>query len=173
MNELQGRIIRSDGSVINTSDVLKEILYTGRDLSGCLIDNKDEADRFSIANKLCDTDLAEPVYSEQLTYSDIVWKEHWFTPESYTKIDLRDWCISRCNTDIERSRVHAEIDEFEKRTMIPAILHMIYCVDIWRKNNIVWGVGRGSSVSSFVLYLIGITRLNPLKYNLDLSEWLK
>ena len=38
---------------------------------------------------------------------------------------------------------------------------MKYLVDTMRNNNIVWGVGRGSSVGSFVLYKIGINRINP------------
>jgi DNA polymerase III alpha subunit len=42
-----------------------------------------------------------------------------------------------------------------------------------RKNNILWGVGRGSSVASFVLYLIGIHRINSLFYNLPIEEFLK
>jgi DNA polymerase III alpha subunit len=42
-----------------------------------------------------------------------------------------------------------------------------------RKNKIVWGVGRGSSVASYVLFLIGIHKVNSLKYNLDIKEFLK
>jgi DNA polymerase III alpha subunit len=42
-----------------------------------------------------------------------------------------------------------------------------------RNNNIVWGVGRGSCVSSFVLFLIGIHKINPIYYDLDVSEFLK
>jgi len=50
---------------------------------------------------------------------------------------------------------------------------MIYIVDMMRKNNLVWGVGRGSSVASYVLYLIGIHKIDSLKYNLNIEEFLK
>jgi len=50
---------------------------------------------------------------------------------------------------------------------------MKYLVDLMRENNIVWGVGRGSSVSSFVLFLIGIHRINSIYYDLDVEEFLK
>jgi len=46
-------------------------------------------------------------------------------------------------------------------------------VDNLRKRNVVWGVGRGSSVSSYVLFCIGINRIDPLKFNLDVGEFLK
>jgi len=42
-----------------------------------------------------------------------------------------------------------------------------------RKNNLVWGVGRGSSVSSYLLYLIGVHKVDSYKYRLDIKEFLK
>jgi DNA polymerase III alpha subunit len=42
-----------------------------------------------------------------------------------------------------------------------------------RKENIVWGVGRGSSVASYVLYLIGVHKIDSLYYNLDVEEFLR
>ena len=172
-NELKGRTVRTDGSVVNTESILLEILYNDKDLGDCLIDNQKEVDNFAGANILCDTQLPSPQNASLVSYVGINWRDYWFTPESYANIDLKAWCLDKCNTDAERDRVELEIAEFSQRNMITAITHMIYCVDIWRSNNILWGVGRGSSVASFVLYLIGITRLNPLKYNLDLNEWLK
>ena len=50
---------------------------------------------------------------------------------------------------------------------------LIYFVDTIRANNVVWGVGRGSSVSSFCLFLIGVHKINPLLYNLDYREFLR
>jgi DNA polymerase III alpha subunit len=41
------------------------------------------------------------------------------------------------------------------------------------QNNVVWGVGRGSSVASYVLYLLGVHKIDSLKYNLDIHEFLK
>jgi DNA polymerase III alpha subunit len=57
--------------------------------------------------------------------------------------------------------------------MVSIMRHLIYCVDAWRQNGVVWGVGRGSSVCSFVLHLIGINRINPIEHGLDIGEWLK
>ena len=48
-----------------------------------------------------------------------------------------------------------------------------YMVDTLRENNIVWGVGRGSSVASYVLYLLGVHKVNSIKYDLDPTEFLR
>ena len=42
-----------------------------------------------------------------------------------------------------------------------------------RKNKFIWGVGRGSSVSSYILYLIGVHRVNSLKFGFDIKDYLK
>jgi DNA polymerase III alpha subunit len=57
--------------------------------------------------------------------------------------------------------------------MFVLLQYLKYLVDTMRKNNIIWGVGRGSSVASYVLYLIGIHRINSLYYDLSIDEFLK
>ena len=50
---------------------------------------------------------------------------------------------------------------------------LIYLIDLMRTNNIVWGVGRGSSVSSYILYLIGVHKVNSILYKLDINDFLR
>jgi len=50
---------------------------------------------------------------------------------------------------------------------------MLYIVDTLRSQNILWGVGRGSSVSCYCLYLIGIHKIDSLKYDLPINEFFK
>ena len=57
--------------------------------------------------------------------------------------------------------------------MYHLLRYMIYLVDFMRENNIVWGVGRGSSVASYVLYLIGVHRIDSIQYDLDWREFLR
>ena len=42
-----------------------------------------------------------------------------------------------------------------------------------KTNSIVWGVGRGSSVASYVLFLLGVHKIDSVKYNLDWREFLR
>jgi DNA polymerase III alpha subunit len=57
--------------------------------------------------------------------------------------------------------------------MIIVLKAMKYLVDTFRENNIVWGVGRGSSVASYALYLIGVHKVDSVKYELPITEFFK
>jgi DNA polymerase III alpha subunit len=57
--------------------------------------------------------------------------------------------------------------------MMDMLFFIKYLVDTLRKNKIIWGVGRGSSVASYVLYLIGVHKVDSIKYNLPIEEFFK
>jgi DNA polymerase III alpha subunit len=73
----------------------------------------------------------------------------------------------------EYKRVCEELDAFKQYDMENLLRYMVYLVDFMRENNIVWGVGRGSSVASYVLYLIGVHRIDSIQYGLDWREFLR
>ena len=98
---------------------------------------------------------------------------NWHMPEKYYQINVLEWLLEKCQTDEERFRVQLEYDLFEKKKFIKVLQFLIYFVDTLRDNNIVWGVGRGSSVASFCLFLIGVHKINPMLYNLDIAEFLR
>jgi DNA polymerase III alpha subunit len=88
-------------------------------------------------------------------------------------MDILDWLYQRCPTPETKERVVEELRLFAKYNMIPMLKTMKYIVDTLRANNIVWGVGRGSSVASYVLYLIGVHRIDSVKYKLPIEEFFK
>ena len=97
----------------------------------------------------------------------------WYMPDSYKEMDIIRWCIDQCATPDEVERTQAELELFRAHNMINVLRCMKYIVDVFRQNNVIWGVGRGSSVSSFVLYLIGVHRINSIRYNLSIDEFFK
>jgi DNA polymerase III alpha subunit len=94
-------------------------------------------------------------------------------PEEYKNYNIYDEIVGKCETAEELYRVSDELQEFEKRGMIPVLQFLKYMVDTCRENNIVIGIGRGSSVASYCLYLLGVHKVNSLKYNLNIKEFLK
>jgi DNA polymerase-3 subunit alpha len=100
-------------------------------------------------------------------------QNNWFMPKEYIDFDISKWVLEQCDGDTELQRAGEELLTFQERNLLPLLNFMYYLVETMKKQNIVWGVGRGSSVSSFVLYKIGINRINPIYYSLDFTEFLR
>ena len=97
----------------------------------------------------------------------------WFIPQEYKTMDILDFLYQRCPTPEIRERVVEELRLFAKHDMIPMLKAMKYIVDTLRANNVVWGVGRGSSVASYVLFIIGVHKIDSVKYKLPINEFFK
>jgi DNA polymerase III alpha subunit len=97
----------------------------------------------------------------------------WFMPDEYKTMDIAKWVLDQCADQNELQRVGQELLMYVKKDLLPLLQYLKYLVDTMRKNNVVWGVGRGSSVASFVLYLIGVHRIHSLKNNLNFEEFMR
>lgn len=100
-------------------------------------------------------------------------QDTWFMPDEYKCFDIHQFLIDSCKNDAELLRIAYEIGVYEERNLLPLLRYIKYLVDTMRKNNIVWGVGRGSASASYVLFKIGIHKIDSLKYDLDVSEFFK
>jgi len=100
-------------------------------------------------------------------------QSEWNMPTEYRKMDIAQWLLDQCKTQEELQRVGKELLLYQERDLFPLLKQLKYIIDTWRSNNIVWGVGRGSSVASYVLYLIGVHRINSIYYDLDIEEFLR
>ena len=98
---------------------------------------------------------------------------NWYMPIGYSKINVKEYLLNKCQTQEERDRVEQEYILFEKKKFIRVLQFLIYFIDTLREKNVVWGVGRGSSVASFCLFLIGVHKINPLQYDLNIAEFLR
>ena len=103
---------------------------------------------------------------------DCIGEHNWNMPTEYKELNIIDYVLG-LSPEENYSRCFAELEEFEKRGLIPLLKFLVYVVDTAKENNIVLGVGRGSSVASYVLYLLGVHKIDSLKYNLDIKEFLK
>lgn len=97
----------------------------------------------------------------------------WFIPREYRDMDIEEYCINQCKNNEELERVALELKLFQDNNMVPVLKAMKYIVDTLRANNVVWGVGRGSSVASYVLHIIGVHKINSIKYNIPIEEFFK
>ena len=104
---------------------------------------------------------------------DNVLQSEWFMPDEYKNMDIFSWLEQRCPDNESLARVEMEFQEYEDRGMLDLLCYMVYLVDFMRENKIVWGVGRGSSVASYILYIIGVHKVNSIQYGLDFHEFMR
>jgi DNA polymerase III alpha subunit len=105
---------------------------------------------------------------------DAACQTNWFMPNEYKTLDIEAWIWEQTPPwDPQHTRVTEELAAFKERNMLDLLRWLKYFVDTCREKNIVWGVGRGSSVASYVLFLIGVHKIDSIKYNLDWQEFLR
>lgn len=97
----------------------------------------------------------------------------WHMPDHYRHMDIAQWVLDQCTAEAELQRCGEELLLYQDRGLFDLLRYLKYLVDLMRENNIVWGVGRGSSVASFVLYKIGVHHIDSIYYDLDPREFLR
>lgn len=97
----------------------------------------------------------------------------WFMPEEYKQLDIAEHVLNLCHTDAELQRCGQELMMFQERNLFNLLRYLKYLVDLMTQHRLIWGVGRGSSVASFVLYKLGVHKINSLYYDLDPAEFLR
>jgi DNA polymerase III alpha subunit len=97
----------------------------------------------------------------------------WMMPDDYKNMAIETYLMALCKTVEEQQRVGVELELFRQHHMVEVLKYLKYLVDYMREHKIVWGLGRGSSVASYCLYLIGIHKIDSIKYQLDIKEFLK
>jgi DNA polymerase III alpha subunit len=97
----------------------------------------------------------------------------WYMPQEYIDLDIAQYILDLCKTEPELQRVGEELLLYQERDLFNLLRYLKYFVDTMRKNGVVWGLGRGSSTASYVLYLLGVHKINSLYYDLPIEEFLK
>ncbi len=176
MLELKNRIVDDYGEVIITADQAYEMLLEGIDIEQFRIIQSEDLDAYNAAvqtyGDMPPLEAYEPIEYDFQTM-DKARQSIWYMPEEYLSCDIKQYVLDKANNETEKLRILQEFDIFEKYELLDVLRLLKYLFDHFRKNEIVYGVGRGSSVSSFVLYLMGVHRVNSLKYGLDFSEFLE
>ena len=130
--------------------------------------------------ELCQTsaDLSkyiDTIVDEHLDYpipTNSIDSNNWFIPRAYQEMNIETFLLEN-SPELNHPRIMQELDLYKKHNMISMLKTMKYIVDTLRTNNVIWGVGRGSSVASYVLHIIGVHKIDSVKYNLPIEEFFK
>jgi len=164
------------GELIFAEDDIVDLVMQGRNITQfdhMIVDDSVDLTGF--------TDLVDPLpnFQQQRFHSCSVPEWHaqqqanWHMPTEYKQLDIAKYVLTLCDDEAELQRCGAELLLYQERDLFDLLRYLKYLVDVMTENNIIWGVGRGSSVASFVLYKLGVHRINSLYYNLDISEFLR
>jgi len=104
---------------------------------------------------------------------DLAQQSNWYMPDEYKNMDIAEYILGLCTSQQELQRVGQELLMFQERNLFDLLKYLKYLVDVLTENHVIWGVGRGSSVASYVLYLLKIHRVNSMFYDLDPREFLR
>jgi DNA polymerase III alpha subunit len=166
------------GQVILSSDDIFRGLYSGKikDLNSVRIDSQEESDKFNASSKV-NYNYFENLqrYIEpnlEVVDFDKSNQSNWFMPDEYKVMDIEGYLVHVCPKQ-NYQRLIEELELYRQYNMIDLLRYLKYLVDTMRENNVVWGVGRGSSVASYCLYLLGVHKVDSIKYKLDIKEFLK
>jgi len=170
--------INEFGAITLTQKELFDAMYSGKikNLKNIFLD-ENSTRSFNQAIRY-NKDAFEPLVpykelDESLEFFDEANQCSWFMPDNYINFPIVDWLYSQCTTNEQKDRVDKELTLFIQHGMFDLLFYLKYLVDKMRENDIVWGVGRGSSVASYTLYLIGVHKIDSIKYELDINEFLK
>jgi DNA polymerase III alpha subunit len=165
------RLDQFSNPVFNEQDLFRA-MYSGHELInemfvdiGPAVTDLEKASNLQFWLPLDDYDITVEEY-------DAAMQADWFMPDEYKSMDIEGYLVNVCPKE-NYQRLIEELEEFRARDMLNLLRWLKYFVDTCDKNGVVWGVGRGSSVASYVLYLIGVHSIDPIKYNLDWREFLR
>lgn len=164
------------GRIAITEQEAFDLLYNGKlkNLADVAIEGNIDHYNHAVqsnADKLPELKLLENLDISLKDFDDLN-QTQWFMPEEYKNMDIEGYLVYVCPKQ-NYQRMIEEIRLFKIHGMLDLLKYMKYLVDVMREHRIVWGVGRGSSVASYVLYLIGVHKIDSIKYNLDIHEFLK
>ena len=156
--------------VYSENDIFSNIMQ-GIDGNNFLVNDIDVV----AINAIAETELVNQYIEPQISIEeyDNQNQANWYMPNEYKEQDIAEYVLSLCNTQEELQRCGEELLMYQDRNLFDLLKYLRYLVDTMKENNVIWGVGRGSSVSSYVLYKLGIHRIDSMYYNLEVNEFLR
>ena len=164
------------GELIFSELDVTDLIMQGRDLTqlnGMIVDGTVDLSRMP--------DILDPApglrQQKFHTVSAAEWhaqqQANWHMPEEYKQLDIAAHILGLCGSEAELQRCGSELLLYQERNLFDLLRYLKHLVDVMKQNNIIWGVGRGSSVASYVLYKLGVHRIDSMYYKLDVKEFLR
>ena len=172
MQDKFGQLIFSESDIV-------DLVMQGRDLNtlkNILVDATVDIEKAALLLDCVPGFVTyDTLINEDLTVEefDRTQQKTWHMPEEYQQLDIAQYILNQCKTDAELQRCGQELLMYQERDLFDLLRFLKYLVDTMTEHQVIWGVGRGSSVASYVLYKLGVHRINSMFYDLDVGEFLR
>lgn len=140
-----------------------------------LVNDDSDIDKYHVLSS-DETDYYESLFNEHISV-DVVDDEPETTSHKHTEEDF-DLLVNRLVSS-ERfqekniERLEEELEFFTRTENILFLNRLYDIIERFRKDGVVWGVGRGSSCGSYILYLLYVNDVNPITYDIPFHEMSK
>ena len=168
------------GQISFSTDEIISMIYAGQNIDHCVLNDSIETSKHNQNYKNFQIPALKQhqIINQNPIDFHINMSSTWQMPDNYKNFDIVNYLlkclIDKGYTSTEyKNRLQEELVEFEKREMFNILRFLKYLMDTCEYNNIITGIGRGSSVSSLVLHLLDVHFIDPIKYNLDYKEFLR
>jgi DNA polymerase III alpha subunit len=167
----------NNGEMIFNEQDICDLLMTGRNpasLNRMLVDNSVNIEQMiDFVDRMPEfiRHVGDPAVS--MTVFDQRAQSRWHMPEQYQQLDIAEYILRLCSTEEELQRCGHELLLYQEKDLFNLLRYLKYLVDVMTENNVIWGVGRGSSVASYVLYKLGVHRIDSMFYKLEPGEFLR
>ena len=160
-------IQNSVGEMIFNEDDVCDLLMQGRtvdSLEGMIVDKTVDLERAAMVLEYV------PPFIESCFNTELVSEYHknaqgtWHMPQQYQTMDIAKHVLDLCKNETELQRCGHELLLYQERNLFDLLRYLKYLVDVMTEHQLIWGVGRGSSVSSYVLYKLDVHRIDSMFY---------
>lgn len=124
--------------------------------------------------------LGEHRLTVKQTIDSSIFPPEWILPDRYKYLNLDEYLFGLVDKiekdslyDKRVERLSHEIWLFKDQKLDDILKVLIYVIDIMIEKNIIWGVGRGSSCSSYLLYLLGLHEVDPVQYGIEITDFIR
>ena len=177
--QLDDRIITDEGKVVADFELLLRKALSGEVFTGIPALHHSDIDLYN--QRTGNTVHPEiPIWEEGDEFSsppDDTFD--WNIPQEYKELDINvaiiQGLVDKSLDDNGKylGRLDQELGLMRSRQMEDFFKCLIYIRDTLRKNDLFWGVGRGSSCASLILFLLDINKVDPVKFDIDPQEFYK
>lgn len=174
--ELKDRVLFYDGDSVVSEKEIAELLASGLSVDGLFVEEvSNEVKKY---NSFVTPDQQIKVKKDvrELQFD-------WNLPDEYSNLDPIRYVVEKFNEkrgdfspeefQRRKNRIITELSLYEKLQLVPILRVLIFIINTLTDKKQVWGVGRGSSVSSYVLYIIGVHDVDSYKYDLSITDFLR